>query len=121
MANYKPGSGGLTAADIASRTSTAEDITTTITPGTGQQQVFDVYGESLVANISTIEWSANAGTNYFNPNAELRTLKSMGMTSFAGVQSCVPTVRINVGCRWRYTNPSTVGTYIVARMGNKYT
>ena len=108
------GIGGLDIANISARTSTSENVTTTITPAAGEQHTFTVYGESLVATIATVEWSANAGSNFFDPGSLLATLEILRLNGSATLSA---PIRINSGSRWRYTTAATTGTYIVVRLG----
>ncbi len=110
------GAGGLSVADIAARESTSQNTTTTLTPAVGEQFVFNQFGESLPAIINTVEWSANAGANFFDPSARIVNLSQMGTTTGTVLDSPIDT-HLNNGSRLRWTNPATVGTYIIARIG----
>ena len=108
--------GGLSVSNIAERESTCENITTTLTPSAGQQFVFNQFGESLPLDISIVEWSSDAGSNFFDPGAVMKNNSQMSTTTGTVLDTPID-VHLGSGSRLRWTNPATVGTYIVARIG----
>ena len=105
-----------TITDYADRTSSDENITVTLTPAVGDNYIFNAFGESIPAIIGTVEWSADAGSNFFDPSAELRNLTQVATATGTVLNSPI-TIHLNDGSRWRYTTPGTVGTYIISSIG----
>jgi hypothetical protein len=105
----------LTITNQDARTSTAENITTTITPPAASLTVFKLWGESLPAVISALETSTNSGTNFFDPGAAIAPLEAATETA-STIGNANPIV-LGANGRLRWTTPGTVGTYIVSRAG----
>ncbi len=111
--------------DLATRTSSSENTTVTITPAVGENFEFTSFVESMpVFQIITVEWSANGGTNFFDPNAAYTFSPDpsqvgvrIGATPPQGVDNTPIMIHLNNGSRFRYTTPATIGTYIISNIG----
>ena len=110
-----------TMTDFADRTSSGENVTVTLTPAVGDNYEFNAFYETGPFNtISVVEWSANAGTNFFNPASRFVTSAQLGIRTGllpTGVLDTPIVIHLNNGSRFRYTTPANVGTYIISSIG----
>lgn len=107
-------SAGITVTDQSSRVSTAENITTTETPPAASLSMYYVICESAAASITTVEISANSGTNYIDPGTSMPTARYWLDDASGSGLSPIP---LGATGRFRWTTPAAVGTYIVLVSG----
>jgi len=103
-------------AELATRTTSSENVTTTLAPATGDTTVLNaIYLESGAGNIATVEISPNR-SNYYDRWALNNGTQIIGNDSVNyGIQFA-----IGASSHFRYTTPSDSGNYTVVLLGVTY-